>query len=119
MKHLRRMNENDESEENTLSILDAKVFTPSDDDLEKLAGLIMDTFPGSEVGITEDRMVVVTQGNDEVAGSATDWIMALTDLHFPNGGGGESVMKLFFWQNNNPLEDLIDMIEEDKRRNKK
>ncbi len=52
-------------------------------------------------------IIKVKQGNTIIECSAIDWCMAINDLI---ANEGEDVMRLFFWQGNNPLNELSHSI---------
>jgi len=98
----------------THSLSSIKIWKPSKDGFKQLVEVISRVFPNSKV-TADSFSIKVSTGNITKVGSPTDWLMALANMLDPNGNGGEEIMRLFFWQNGDPLEDLIYMVDESER----
>jgi hypothetical protein len=115
MKHLKKITEsfdvNGSEIENSKLNLDLKyvsIWEPKESDIEKLTEIILSSFNDSEIVSINGSIIKVKQGNIIKEGSASEWCMAINEIISNNG---EDVMRLFFWQGDSPLDDLISEIE--------
>lgn len=114
MKYLKKITENFDINGNEIedSKLDLElkyvdIWEPTESDIKKLTEIILSSFNDSEIVSINGSVIKVKQGSIIKEGSASEWCMAINEIL---NNGGEDVMRLFFWQGTNPLECLIDSI---------
>ncbi len=115
MKHLNKFNESNEDTKSSgknlkLDMKHVKIYKPTENDIESVVNIIKDYFPGSKILEVRDGIIIAKQGDQIRKGSCLDWAMGITDLLSKDG---EEIMRLFFWQNNNPIQDELVYIIED------
>lgn len=107
MKYLKKLTEGNNYPKLDLQLKHVDIWKPTESDIKKLTEIILSSFTESEILSVNGDIIKARQGSIVKEGSVVDWCMAINEIL---GNNGEEVMSLFFWQGNNPLEDLLHSI---------
>jgi len=93
-----------------MKLKDLKFYEASEKDREKLKKLLLKVFPNTASMCPQyKRNIKITDGDVIIEQSVHNWLLTLADEFYK----WDDIFNLYYWQGNNPVDDLMDSIEED------